>query len=42
MTMTGPVHMPALDGAAGWLNSPALHPAALRGHVTVVNFWTLT
>ena len=42
MAMTGPVHMPALDGAAGWLNSPALNPAALRGHVTVVNFWTLT
>jgi len=34
--------MPALDGAAGWLNSPPLAPAELRGHVTVVNFWTLT
>ena len=34
--------MPELDGAAGWLNSPPLHPADLRGHVTVVNFWTLT
>ena len=34
--------MPALDGAAGWLNSPPLRPAELRGHPTVVNFWTLT
>jgi thiol-disulfide isomerase/thioredoxin len=42
MTMAGLVHMPALDGAAGWLNSPPLAPAELRGHVTVVNFWTLT
>jgi thiol-disulfide isomerase/thioredoxin len=42
MIMTGLVHMPALDGAAGWLNSPPLAPAELRGHVTVVNFWTLT
>src|SRR6202042_1892279 len=42
MTMAGLAHMPALDGAAGWLNSPPLAPAELRGHVTVVNFWTLT
>ena len=42
MTMPSPLHLPALDGAAGWLNSPPLHPAELRGHVTVVNFWTLT
>jgi len=42
MTMSGPLRMPALDGAAGWLNSPPLTPAELRGHVTVVNFWTLT
>jgi hypothetical protein len=40
--MPSPLHLPALDGAAGWLNSPPLHPAELRGHVTVVNFWTLT
>jgi len=42
MTMSGPAHMPALDGAAGWLNSPPLRPAELRGHPAVVNFWTLT
>jgi thiol-disulfide isomerase/thioredoxin len=35
-------HMPALDGATGWLNSEPLGPAELRGHVVVVNFWTLT
>jgi thiol-disulfide isomerase/thioredoxin len=42
MTMSGPLHMPALDGAAGWLNSPPVSTAELRGHPTVVNFWTLT
>jgi thiol-disulfide isomerase/thioredoxin len=42
MIMPSSLHMPALDGAAGWINSPPLHPAELRGHVTVVNFWTLT
>ena len=42
MTMSGPLHMPALDGAAGWLNSPPLSPAELRGRPAVVNFWTLT
>jgi thiol-disulfide isomerase/thioredoxin len=35
-------HMPALDGATGWLNSEPLDPAELRGHVVLVNFWTLT
>jgi hypothetical protein len=34
--------MPPLDGATGWLNSEPLGPAELRGHVVVVNFWTLT
>jgi thiol-disulfide isomerase/thioredoxin len=34
--------MPALDGATAWLNSEPLDPAGLRGHVVVVNFWTLT
>jgi thiol-disulfide isomerase/thioredoxin len=42
MIMSTPTHLPALEGAAGWLNSPPLRPAELRGHVTVVNFWTLT
>ncbi len=36
------VHMPPLEGATGWLNSEPLGPAELRGHVVVVNFWTLT
>jgi thiol-disulfide isomerase/thioredoxin len=35
-------HMPALDGATGWLNSEPLGPAELRGHVVLVNFWTWT
>jgi thiol-disulfide isomerase/thioredoxin len=34
--------MPSLSGATGWLNSEPLGPAELRGHVVVVNFWTLT
>jgi thiol-disulfide isomerase/thioredoxin len=34
--------MPALGGATGWLNSEPLSPAELRGHVVLVNFWTLT
>jgi thiol-disulfide isomerase/thioredoxin len=36
------VHMPALDGATGWVNSDPLGSAELRGHVVLVNFWTLT
>jgi thiol-disulfide isomerase/thioredoxin len=36
------VHMPQLDGATEWLNSEPLDPAGLRGHVVLVNFWTLT
>ena len=35
-------HMPRFAGAAEWLNSEPLGPAELRGHVVVVNFWTLT
>ena len=38
----GRVHMPSLDGATGWLNSDPLGPVELRGHVVLVNFWTLT
>jgi len=34
--------MPSLDGAAEWLNSAPLGPAGLRGHVVLVDFWTLT
>jgi thiol-disulfide isomerase/thioredoxin len=34
--------MPSFDGATGWLNSPPLTPAELRGKVVLVNFWTYT
>jgi thiol-disulfide isomerase/thioredoxin len=34
--------MPSFAGATGWLNSKPLGPAELRGHVVLVNFWTLT
>jgi thiol-disulfide isomerase/thioredoxin len=34
--------LPSLDGATGWLNSPALTPAGLRGKVVLVDFWTFT
>jgi thiol-disulfide isomerase/thioredoxin len=34
--------MPSLGGAAEWLNSAPLGPTDLRGHVVVVDFWTLT
>jgi thiol-disulfide isomerase/thioredoxin len=40
--MAGHVHMPSLDGATGWVNSEPLGPAELRGHVVLMNFWTLT
>jgi thiol-disulfide isomerase/thioredoxin len=36
------LHMPPLDGASGWLNAEPLGPAELRGHVVLVDFWTLT
>jgi thiol-disulfide isomerase/thioredoxin len=35
-------HIPPLNGATAWLNSEPLDPADLRGHVVLVNFWTLT
>jgi thiol-disulfide isomerase/thioredoxin len=34
--------MPSLGGATGWLNSEPLDAGGLRGHVVLVNFWTLT
>jgi thiol-disulfide isomerase/thioredoxin len=34
--------LPSFDGATGWLNSPPLTPASLRGKVVLVNFWTYT
>ena len=32
--------MPSFKGATGWLNSPPLTPADLRGKVVLVDFWT--
>jgi thiol-disulfide isomerase/thioredoxin len=34
--------LPSLSGATGWLNSPPLTAAELRGRVVLVNFWTYT
>jgi len=42
MSVSAGLHIPSLDGATGWLNSAPLGPARLRGHVVLVNFWTLT
>lgn len=42
MTVFERLHMPSLGGATGWLNSQPLGPAELRGHVVLVDFWTLT
>ena len=42
MSVFGRPHMPSLGGATEWLNSEPLGPAELRGHVVLVNFWTLT
>jgi thiol-disulfide isomerase/thioredoxin len=36
------LHMPPFAGTAEWLNSEPLGLAALRDHVVLVNFWTLT
>jgi thiol-disulfide isomerase/thioredoxin len=36
------LHMPSFDGATEWLNSEPIEPADLRGHVVLVDFWTLT
>jgi thiol-disulfide isomerase/thioredoxin len=42
MALFARTHMPPLEGAAEWLNSEPLGTDDLRGHVVVVNFWTLT
>ena len=34
--------LPSFAGANGWLNSPPLTPAGLRGKVVLVDFWTYT
>ncbi len=36
------LHVPPFAGAVEWLGSEPLGPADLRGHVVLVNFWTLT
>ncbi len=40
--MAGRLHLPSLDAATGWLNSPALRSSELRDRVVLVDFWTLT
>jgi hypothetical protein len=42
MTVFERPHVPSLGGATEWLNSEQLGPAELRGHVVLVDFWTLT
>jgi thiol-disulfide isomerase/thioredoxin len=42
MALFGKVHMPSLDGATAWVGSDPMGPEDLRGHVVVVDFWTLT
>jgi thiol-disulfide isomerase/thioredoxin len=42
MTVSDRLHMPSLGSASDWLNSEPLSPAELRGHVVLVDFWTLT
>src|SRR4051794_23690319 len=42
MSVSERLHMPSLGGATAWLNSGPLNPAELRGHVVLVDFWTLT
>jgi len=34
--------LPSFGGATGWLNTPPLTPAGLRGKVVLVSFWTYT
>jgi thiol-disulfide isomerase/thioredoxin len=34
--------LPSFGGATGWLNSPPLTPAGLRGKVVLASFWTYT
>ena len=34
--------LPSLAGATGWLNSPPLTAAGLRGSVVLIDFWTYT
>ena len=36
------LQMPSFEGATAWLNTEAVRPDELRGHVVLVDFWTLT
>jgi thiol-disulfide isomerase/thioredoxin len=40
--MSSEGHLPGFDGATGWLNSPPLTAADVRGKVVLVDFWTYT
>jgi len=40
--LSGRVHLPSFGAGTTWLNSEPLDPAGLRGHVVLVDFWTLT
>ena len=41
-TVAGRAPAAGFDGAGGWLNCPPLTPAAQRGKVVLVEFWTYT
>src|SRR4051812_29667619 len=40
--LSGRVHLPSFGAGTTWLTSEPLDLAQLRGHVVVVDFWTLT
>ena len=42
MSLFNRLRSPSLNGAAAWLNTEPLDLPALRGHVVLVDFWTLT
>jgi thiol-disulfide isomerase/thioredoxin len=42
MSVTEGLAIPSLGGATTWLNSEPLDRDGLRGHVVLVDFWTLT
>src|SRR3712207_673656 len=42
MGLLGALAMPSLDRATGWIGAEAAGVPDLRGHVVLVNFWTLT